>query len=220
MRLLAWINVASLLALAVCCARPVCTLLAPPAFALCRLPHKQRDAERARDGVQAWRSIWRAAVVATLFMGYCHVYDERCSGLWAARQAAQMQPVPFACLDPDTPQRRWPSLVQQLRSHVFAASEERSCADYIERTHMSLLPNPAYVLADVLMLIPLRWLGLLADAAGGALATFLNHFGMPAQCALVALAAALWWLWPLRHAARAMLLPARLMLREDRDRSV
>jgi hypothetical protein len=183
------------------------------------IPNNQERREYNDAVVRAWSTILSSFVLYIGVIGYCTVYYDARNMLLSQLESALLQPVPYSCTTPAD--RHVPTLIQSLRSQFTPDAEEKLCATYIERTHMSTWPNPVYVLNELVFTSTLNGLISIADAVGMSMASFLSHFSLSTQILLSAAAAALFWAWPMLTATRSLgasLIPRhrpRALLQED-----
>jgi hypothetical protein len=135
----------------------------------------QRRAVRRLQCAFAWHC---------LLTGFVHIYHAEHLRLWALREAAMSQPVPYGCGG------NWDwdrlTLTERIRDTVLTDTVAR-CAEYLRLTTIDVYPNAIVVLLDTLILAPLRAVDSVADTLGTAVAHFLSHFSWLFQLVMVAL---------------------------------
>lgn len=125
-----------------------------------------------------------AVTIYALALGYAYAFELERANLVALRSAARMQPVPFRCLGN---QDYWQlSPTERFWESLRSAEEvEQRCATYLAHLDLDTMPNVLAVLADTLLVVPLRWALGVGDGVGQALAHFLSHFPFVLQLALL-----------------------------------
>jgi len=144
--------------------------------------------DREREHTAAWHTLRVAALWVVLVVGLAHIYSARHDTLMAERDAARIQQPPFHCGDNG---RDWPDLTWSESMYHTAAmtfyptSAEKSCAAYLDRVNRDVWPNPLFVLVDVVVLVPMRWVDGVADGVGAAIEHFLSHFAWLMQLSVL-----------------------------------
>ena len=146
----------------------------------------RRDAEDRH--ARAWACIRHATAWVVLALGAAHVYGAEHDRLVAERTSARMQQPPFHC---GTGSLEWDALSLPVRAMhtLYPTSAEQSCAEYLRRCERDVWPNPLVVFADVVIVVPMRWIDGVSDGVGHALHSFLSHFGLVQQWALLVVVA-------------------------------
>ncbi len=166
--------------------------------------------QREEREERAWPAVRLALILCILALGLCHAYDDNHMTLVSKVEAARAQEPPFGCLAPAD--RSTMSYRDSLRALVNPTGLERECAEYLERIHASVWPNPLDCIVDCFVRVPVRLLMRGVEAAGDALGLFLEHFSYLLQTYIMLLlpllALALLWSWPVLRLLYWPLTPA------------
>lgn len=132
-------------------------------------------------------SIRVACIYAVVVLGYCHAYCQQRLVLLSQHEAAMAISVPN--LGRPVNDRHVPSWMQSLTTTQYPKQDETEYAEYLQRINASTWPDPLLVFADIVIIVPLRWVNSLSDAIGSSIHAFLGHFSWIMQVLLVLTAA-------------------------------
>lgn len=127
----------------------------------------------------AIRLLVKSTLCYLLLIGFMHAYGREHERLVADRDAALQQTPPYHCQGND----QWSDVpwTKAIQMAIMPSTAEAECANYLARIHRSVWANPLYVLVDIIVLVPMRWVDAISDSVGASVAHFLSHFSFLLQ---------------------------------------